>query len=283
MGPSDICAEILNRREEVETDILDDIEVLWPQEGNNWGADVINEKVEEYRMAVLSEFDNLGFIVSYERGRYRVGPALKSKGAIEGRYYFGPADKRAKGFFTLHRDEFAIQLEVEEFEALINRNDVREQELQGFFERHPHFLSQLHTPLPHIRIPKKDGSVLIPDFILKPIFAQQRDSKWEVIDLKLPQQRLLAGKGSRARLSSKVLDAIRQVRDYAEHLRDPDYPDKIAALLGHRLKRPTIGVLIGRLANTDIDALEREQQQYAGVKIITYDEILELQQNLLSC
>ena len=150
--------------------------------------------------------------------------------------------------------------------------------MQKFFEEHSHFLSQVHTPLAHVRLSKGDGSVLIPDFILKPIFAQQRDSSWEVLDLKRPQERLLAGKGSRARLSSKVMAAIRQLRDYKEHLSNPIHAKQVTSLLGHPLKYPRLGVLIGRLANTDVTALEREQDYEADVRIVTYDEILEKQQ-----
>ena len=103
-----------------------------------------------------------------------------------------------------------------------------------------------------------------------------------MLDLKLPQVKLLAGKGARARLSSKVADAIRQLRDYKEHFEDPKRAHEVTAVLGHALKRPELGVLIGRLGNVDTEALEREQQYLPNVRIVTYDEILELQQALLN-
>lgn len=242
------------------------------------GARVIKKSVEAYRLAVLAEFDDMGFIVSYKAGRYSVRPALQPRKELEGRYYFRAGDERGTGLFTVHQDSGAIQREVEVFEAIINHPDVSEAQLQRFFEEHPHFLSASHLPLPQVRLSRDDGSVLIPDFILKPIAVQQRDSCWEVLDLKRPQERLLAGKGSRARLSSKVMTAIRQLRDYQEHFNDARYALRIATLLGHPLRYPQIGVLIGRLANTDVAALEREQRQLMGVKIVTYDEILERQQ-----
>jgi hypothetical protein len=273
-------------RERPGEDVLDeegdvkvrDVVLVEPNDDNNYGADEIKENVEDYRLSVLSEFDNLGFIVKFEHGRYVLGPALKSRHELEGKYYFGPADKRPEGFTTVHRDNFGIQFELEQFEALINRPDVSESQLQEFFEEHPHFLSALHTSLPHVRLPAKNGSILIPDFILRPIVAQERDSKWEVLDLKLPQEKLLAGKGARARLSSSVMKAIRQLRDYHENIQHPDHAEQIETLLGHRLKYPRLGVLIGRLSNTDVQALEREQQYEAGVRIVTYDEILQQQQ-----
>jgi hypothetical protein len=224
----------------------------------------------------------MGFVVQYERGRYRVNPALRSRGGLDGRYYFGPADERPAGLVTVHRENFGIQVEVEAFEALINRSDVNETELQQFFESHPHFLSHTHVPMPHVRLKRRDGSVLIPDFILKPIVAQQRDSRWEVLDLKLPQVKLLAGRGSRAQLSSVVMKAIRQLRDYREHFENPEHAREVTYMLGHALKRPQLGVLVGRLANTDVGALEREQQYLSDVKIVTYDEILEQQRVLVA-
>ena len=39
-----------------------------------------------------------------------------------------------------------------------------------------------------------------------------------------------------------------------------------------------LGVLIGRLANTDVEALEDQQRYLTDVKIVTYDEILEERQ-----
>lgn len=259
-------------------DLLHGLQIV-PLEGDEQaGARVIKKCVETYRLALLAEFDDMGFIVSYRAGRYSVSPALKPRNEFEGRYYFRAGDARPTGFFTVHEDSGAIQREVEAFEALINHPDVSEGQLQRFFEEHPHFLSPSHMPLPQVRLSRQDGSVLIPDFILKPVVAQQRDSSWEVLDLKRPQEKLLAGKGSRARLSSRVMSAIRQLRDYQEHFIDPRHAPRIASLLGHPLRYPQIGVLIGRLANTDVTALEREQRQLMGVKIVTYDEILERQQ-----
>jgi Domain of unknown function (DUF4263) len=267
-----------------EDDLTGDIhegELIDPHNGNNFGADVITERIVAYRQAVLSDFDNMGFMVRCDRGRYTVAPALKSREELDSKYYFGPADKRPAALVTVHRDNFGVQVEVEELEALINREDVSEHELQKFFESHPHFLSTNHTLLPQVRLPKADGGLLIPDFIMKPTAAQQRDSRWKVFDLKLPQVKLLSGKGSRAKLSSKVMGAIRQLRDYKEHFERPDHAGHIASLLGHALKRPQLGVLIGKYANTDTEALDREQRYHADVEIVTYDEILEQQQLLV--
>src|SRR5438552_16499706 len=49
---------------------------------------------------------------------------------------------------------------------------------------HPHFLvgSNLAEPIPDPQFTDGDGNVLIPDFVLKPVVAQQRHTKWEILD-----------------------------------------------------------------------------------------------------
>jgi hypothetical protein len=52
------------------------------------------------------------------------------------------------------------------------------------------------------------GNLYIPDFILKPIVAYQRDANWRVLDLKKPNTRLLAVPANHVRLSHDVTQAI---------------------------------------------------------------------------
>lgn len=252
--------------------------VLFQEE--SWGATQIAAVIKEYRQHVLAELDDLGFIVAYEGGRYRVKPALKARKELAGHYYLGAADVRPEKFVTVDRDLLGIQLEVELFEALINRADVSEAEFQKFFEDHPHFLSVFATPLPHVRLEDSAGKILVPDFILKPIVAAQRDSRWEVLDLKMPQVQLLVGKGARRRLSQDVMKAISQVREYGNYFGDTRNTDSVERSLGHRLRKPKLGVLIGRLRSSDVEALESQQSYTQDVRLITYDEILEEQKTL---
>lgn len=50
------------------------------------GASIIRDAVQADRLSTLAEFDDLGFIVQYERGRYRLGTALKPRDGLFGRY-----------------------------------------------------------------------------------------------------------------------------------------------------------------------------------------------------
>ncbi len=124
----------LNQLGSSESDCLDEVEVVQPRDENNFGGDLIREKVKNYRMAALSEFDNMGFIVRYERGQYRIGPALKARPEVEGRYYFGPADKRPRGFFALRRmantNVEALEREQQQFAGVkvVTYDEILEQQ-----------------------------------------------------------------------------------------------------------------------------------------------------------
>jgi len=248
---------------------------------NHYGGDIIKQRVAEHRLAMIADFDRAGLIVQYELGRYVTSFAFACRRDLETKYYLGTADRRPKRFTTLHRDNFGIQVEVDAFEFLINQPRLREEQLQIFFEKHPYFLSVTQTLLPQVRLSAEDGRTLIPDIVLKPIVAPERDSRWKLLELKLPQARLLTGKGARARLSCQVMTAIRQLRDYYEYVSNPVHEREVVSVLGHPLKSPRLGVLIGRLADTDVSALEREQRFLGDVKIVTYDEILEQQKSML--
>ncbi len=223
---------------------------------------IIHTTVSDYRRKLLDELDNLGFLVSFSNGRYRLGPALKAQHGLESSLYYGPADKRRRSgnhFYTVDRDAYGIQYEIEIFEALINRPGVTEGDLQNFFEENPHFLvcARPAEPLPHVPLTSTDGKLLVPDFVLKPIVAVQRDSNWEVLDLKKPQVRLLAGKAQRVRLSHEVMQAIAQLRDYGDYFRNPNNSATVEMALGHRLRHPKLAVLIGRMPKREeIEALE---------------------------
>jgi Domain of unknown function (DUF4263) len=245
----------------------------------------IDRTVREYRQRILAEFSNLGFLVSYRDGRYRVGPAMNPDRDLEGLFYFGPGDKRHLDgrCFTVDRNVYGIQYEVEQFEGLINSSETSEPELQAFFEEHPHFLSdaRLSSPLSHVRLEDQSGAALIPDFIIKPIVAYRRDSNWQVLDLKKPGARLLAGPARHIRLSHEVTQAITQLRDYGGYFGNPENSDRIAEILGHRLRYPELAVLIGRLGEYDVEMLNKAQSRERDVRIVTYDEVLERQQRLL--
>ncbi len=248
----------------------------------------IREIVSDYWQRLLGELDNLGLIITYEQGRYRVGPGLAARDeGLESALYYSPADRKQgtqDKYFTLNRDVLGIQYEIELFEALINSPDVQELDLQRFFEENPHFLAptKLMQPLPHVSLVDNCGKVLVPDFVIKPIVAAQRDSNWQVLDLKHPQAKLLAGRSNHKRFSQDVMKAINQVKDYKDYFENPAHASVVTESLGQPLRHPRLGVLIGRMpTNSDMEPLENAQAREPEVRIVTYDEILETQKQLV--
>jgi hypothetical protein len=254
-----------------------DFELVEASESSNYGGNVIRRRAIEYRFAILSELDEMGFVIRVERGRFMVGPAFAPQAELVGKYYYGPGDRRPRGFTTVHKDHFAVRVEIEEFEALLNRPGLREIDLQRFFETHPHFLSEAHRLRPKVKLQNTDGSILIPDIVLQPLFCPSADSNWKLLELKLPSAPLLVGKGARKRLSCRVLNAIAQLREYERHLEDSAHAENVRARLGYHVRQPQLGVLIGRSDNHG-QALSAVRSEAPTVQIITYDEILERQQ-----
>ena len=246
----------------------------------------IEGAVREYRQRILAEFSNLGFLVSFRNGRYRVGPAMSATGDVEGFFYSSGRDQRdLRGrFFTVDRDPNGFQFEVEQFEALINREEAKEQDFQVFFEDNPHFLvidKRISVPIPHVRLESQSGKLLIPDFVIKPIVAVKRDSSWQVLDLKKPGVPLLAGPRRHARLSVEVTQAMAQLRDYGDYFKNPENKYAVSKTLGHGLRFPELAVLIGRLRDCEVEELEKAQSREPDVRIVTYDEILQRQKMLV--
>jgi hypothetical protein len=245
----------------------------------------LDDLVSTYRRELLADFDDHGFLVSYQHGRYRVGPAMVPRAGLETRLYCGTADRRPNDrWYTVDRELLGVEYEAELFEALINKPDVLESELQTFLELHPHFLTMNYWSevFAHPRLPRGDGELLIPDFVLKPIVAERFDSEWRVLEIKRPQDRLLVGPPNRRRFSRQVLDAVRQVRDYRDYFEDPRNADDVRRALGHSLRRPQLAVLIGRLSDQDdAENLDKEQER-ANVRIVTYDLLLDRQRRLYS-
>ncbi|HEV2740352.1 MAG TPA: Shedu anti-phage system protein SduA domain-containing protein [Candidatus Elarobacter sp.] len=248
--------------------------------------ETVQAAVRDYQQRLLAEFDNLGFLISEEHGRFRLGPALARSDA-ESELYHGPADRRSnERWVTVSRDLVGVTYEVELFEALINRQHVLEAELQQFFEQHPHFLTMnaWSAAIPHPRFTRETGEILIPDFVLEPIIAERalaRGSSWQILELKRPDDVVLVGPERRRRLSAQVHTALAQLREYRGFFENPAHTAEVAGVLGVPVRRPQMAVLIGRLRDgEDLDALDAEQER-ENVRVVTYDEILDRQRALV--
>lgn len=175
----------------------------------------------------------------------------------------------------------SISRQIAELEELINTKGVKEADLQKFFEKHPQLLQGIEYDKlePHPVLVRQGAGPLIPDFMLEPAggFA-------DILDLKLPDVRLTAGSKDRRRWSSKVSDAIAQVREYGAYFDSPIHREFVESKYGMRLYRPKVTVVIGRTV-TDDDWLQ-QRRVWSDVphraEVLTYDDLLARARRLSS-
>jgi hypothetical protein len=171
--------------------------------------------------------------------------------------------------------------EATELEKLINEVTVRERDLQEFFERHPHLLAgaSYDKVVAHPILARDQDGPLIPDFMLEPAGGGFAD----IMDLKLPRVRLVAGRSDRLRLTAHVAEAIAQVREYRAYFEDSAQRQAVQDRYGLQAYRPTAAVLIGRDPGPGPDKFELKRllDELPGhVKLITYDDLLRQVRNL---
>jgi hypothetical protein len=163
---------------------------------------------------------------------------------------------------------------IGELEELINRPDVKEAEIEALLRRHPLFLRGLNYAEAYhqVVLPMEDGRSLRPDVIVEPA-----SENWcDIIDLKLPGERVFVGSGDRPRLSQAIAQAAAQLRQYARWFDDRKVAKAIEEQYGFRCYRPRQVVIIGRDPREFSDGQrEAARSAYPDLEIVTYDQLLK--------
>lgn len=167
-----------------------------------------------------------------------------------------------------------LREQIDEFEWLIGR-DVPEAEFQRFLERNPFLLNALGTysrAAPHVILHQDDGSTLIPDFFLE--FADRRES--DILELKLPSERLDVRSRSRDRLRANVHTAVGQLRVYRDWFRSESHRKRFIQLTGMKCFLPRAILVIGRSADfkSELDRSGLQETLPDWVSLRTYDDLL---------
>jgi len=165
--------------------------------------------------------------------------------------------------------------EAVELEELVNDPSVAESDLQEYFEKHPHLLAGISYDriIPHPILARDREGPLIPDFMLEPTGGGFAD----VLDLKLPRERLVVGRKDRLRLSAHVAEALAQVREYRAYFENPERRQAVQDRYGLQAYRPTVAVLIGRDPGAGREKFELKRlwdELPSHAKLMTYDDLL---------
>jgi hypothetical protein len=163
--------------------------------------------------------------------------------------------------------------ELIEFEDLINDPRAKEDEIQRFFERHPQFFRRWdhREVFPHVFLTREDAGPLIPDFLL----LDREVQRATVVDLKLPQARLVRRQRNRDRFSAAVMEAQAQLLEYRDWFEERANRERLKKKLGMEIYRPHLGVIIGS-SSEFCGAFDRQKLMASvrEVEILTYDDIV---------
>lgn len=163
--------------------------------------------------------------------------------------------------------------EVLELEDLINNTRTQEQQLQSFFESHPHFLRiwDHREVFPHVYLSREEEGSLVPDFILLDRDAQAA----MILDLKLPRAKLIVHQDNRVRFAAAISEAKAQLLEYRRWFEESRNRKSLKQTVGMEIYNPRLAVVIGR---SSCFAGEYERQKLAhdnrDLEIVTYDDIL---------
>ncbi|WP_346428947.1 Shedu anti-phage system protein SduA domain-containing protein [Streptomyces sp. WAC 01529] len=163
---------------------------------------------------------------------------------------------------------------VQELEDLINSMHTKERDLQSFFERNPEFLcgDTYEEARPHVVLKRDNDGPLIPDFALKP---NNSNALCDLLELKLPKTKLLRVSKNRVRVSSAIMEASAQLREYQAYFEDCDKRAAVENSYGLRFFRPRMMVLIGKRSGYRAIDLRNAESDLPNLSIVTYDDVLE--------
>ncbi len=245
-------------------------------------ADIIakaSDTVDDYIKNVLNDFQDLGLMISFEKGRARIGPALKKKDPeMESAYYYAPADRRNnKRFMTVMRDSDGLRADVELFQQLLDMG-ANEQQMQRFFEDNPFFLTQARMGV-QISHPSYTTKRWSPDFAFTSILGFTDVKNIELLEMKGPDEAVLNAHKHHSGFTTKLHNAIDQVRHYGKYLGHPENERKLLQQLGYIPTQSKLAVLIGRSSRKDeyLETFAESQSYVPDIEVITFDKILETQ------
>jgi Domain of unknown function (DUF4263) len=238
----------------------------------------IQEIVNQYHLRAMVEYERVGFLVTVDRGLYRVKRAFRKRNSSESEFSFGGKDRRRfQGFVTIGRERDAGDYEAWLLEQLLNDPKAGERELHRFFEGHPDFLAEVMMGVPISHQPRFISNKQTPDFAVSPVLPRDSSDSVKLLELKGPEANVLASKRYLHRgLAPAVTQALAQVSDYSDSLRDPLNLKAVEKALGYVPEFSQRAVLIGRTPpREDTYLWDKRRAEQPSVRIITYDEVLQ--------
>jgi hypothetical protein len=175
----------------------------------------------------------------------------------------------------------ALEGAVEEFESLINNAQVKESDLQTFFERNPQFILGEQYSAAHSRIvlQRDAAEPLKPDFVLEPA---DQSRLCDILELKHPLAPAFVLKARRFRFSAGVFEACAQLREYSLYFDEEKNRKAIQSTYGLLAYKPRMFVIIGRLGRVSPIDLRKIELDHPNLNFQTYDGVLAMAKRKLA-
>ena len=164
---------------------------------------------------------------------------------------------------------------AEEFEDLINSDDLHESAVQRFLAEHKDFLlgadyEDLHSQVVLSREGQED---LRPDFLLRPLRGVSYEPA--LVELKLPSQQLIKPTPRREGFYAQIYEAVMQLRRYAAYFREERNREYIRRILGFTAYHPRLVLVVGRRLELADEQVRAEViSSIQPVELVTYEDIL---------
>jgi hypothetical protein len=201
----------------------------------------ITELIFDWRTDLLRELECVGYAVTVgAKGHLDVKPTF-SKRRVEGEILRGTVSltrlQRSK-YVVLSSDLFKARASyrqlaylIEYFRLVAAKKGTKPEEVfQRYFSANPDFLfaqgfSQIF-PKPRLVVPEDSGRWLEPDFVAKPRVSPQLGSKWQILDIKLPDAEIVKGSTFHQTFTAKIIAALQQLGNYHRYFDREDIEAK---------------------------------------------------------
>jgi hypothetical protein len=253
----------------------------------------IVSRVKNWRKKLLDELSNFG--IEYKNG-YLDYPSTKNLFKNITTEILSDNFKiirRRLNYVWLNKNNSQIEQSIDEFIKELKwseRNKSKdEKKFHTLFRKYPLFLSrdvynnQWYEPRLKYTLVNGEKKYIEPDFILKRNF--RKDTDLSVLEIKLPQEGFMKNSNFHPSPLSSFMNHLFQVSDYKDYLENEQNSKVICDYFGFKPIKFDYNLLIGREDNkqkqSQMFELRLNQMNMEFIKIITYDNLLELQVRFL--
>jgi hypothetical protein len=247
--------------------------------------------VRDFGMLLVEEYRSMGWSIEVEHGRYirTQAPRGKRRDARVERietdlydgnrdqWYLARGDRARLPLSLLFTDETAVERDIDDLRRKISQIHS-ERVYQGFVDRRTYLLGAApYELLPQAPLWNPDsGEDRYADYSLNRLQLSPLDPPSRLVDLKVPQAKLLVRARKYQKVGQEIATGIAQLRGYKRDLEDPRSVEHLQRLFANGGPLGPGLLIAGTKANVDRAALEYERDLYREqVELQTYDELLE--------